>query len=151
MLLINLLLIPLGYLTCSSILPDKLKPEKKPKSDEALYPREGSVECNESFECFPPDLANIPTSLISCDTYHQCLCKDCFKRGPNGVCVYSDEVCEDYYYSSSRRECVDHRKSQLTAFLLSFFFSPVGAANFYIERNGLGMFTAYTCVVIHCS
>lgn len=110
-------------------LRNSLKP-----SEEVLL-RTKSVECNQSSQCFPPDVDNAPTNLIDCDR-NQCLCKQCFERGPNGICEESD--CEDYYYSNERRECVDHRKSQTTAFLLSFFLSSVGAANFYIEQNAMG-------------
>lgn len=49
-------------------------------------------------------------------------------------------VCSDYPFLND--ECgTDNRQSQLTAFLLSFFLSSTGAANFYIGRNDLGTYS----------
>ena len=66
-----------------------------------------------------------------------CLCRDCFERGLDGTCL--EVSCEDWRYSTQDFDCQDDRPSQLTAFLLSFFLSSTGAANFYIGRDDLGM------------
>ena len=48
-------------------------------------------------------------------------------------------LCSDYTYSEVLQTCGnDNRQSQLTAFLLSFFLSGTGAANFYIGQMSLG-------------
>lgn len=46
--------------------------------------------------------------------------------------------CEDQSYNQADLKCEDHRPKQKTAFFLSFFLCPIGAANFYIGRNDLG-------------
>ena len=57
------------------------------------------------------------------------------KDSSSGKCY----TCTDYEYSAAHNECViDRRPKQITGFLLSFFLSYVGAANFYIERYHLG-------------
>ena len=65
-----------------------------------------------------------------------CYCNDCFDTGSYGTCV--DAECKDWHYNQEYLECDDNRPRQLTAFLLSFFISLTGAANFYIGRNDLG-------------
>ena len=57
--------------------------------------------------------------------------------GPKGTCI--EVSCEDWRYNTRDLDCQDDRPSQLTAFLLSFFLSSTGAANFYIGRDDLGM------------
>ena len=57
--------------------------------------------------------------------------------GPEGTCI--EVSCEDWRYNTRDLDCQDDRPSQLTAFLLSFFLSSTGAANFYIGRDDLGM------------
>ena len=57
------------------------------------------------------------------------------RDGETGRC----RLCDDYRYSQGQRICGnDNRPSQLTAFLLSFFLSGTGAANFYIGQTSLG-------------
>ncbi|CAI8013438.1 hypothetical protein GBAR_LOCUS8514 [Geodia barretti] len=56
--------------------------------------------------------------------------------GPEGTCI--EVSCEDWRYNTRDLDCQDDRPSQLTAFLLSFFLSSTGAANFYIGRDDLG-------------
>ena len=69
-----------------------------------------------------------------------CLCNDCFEEASNGTCI--EVECEDWRYDQQQLECDDDRPKQLTAFLLSFFLSSTGAANFYIGRDDLGMFNS---------
>jgi hypothetical protein len=90
--------------------------------------------CTSQSNCLPNTIANktgVPTSLVSCDmNTFTCVCKECFQL-KDSKCY--DQPC--WTYNSGTHTCVDTRKSQLTAFLLSFFLSYVGAANFYIERH----------------
>ncbi len=66
-----------------------------------------------------------------------CECSGCFMLNSAGLCDAS--ICPSFQYNNASGTCgVDKRPKQLTAFLLSFFLSSVGAANFYIHRNGLG-------------
>ena len=58
--------------------------------------------------------------------------------GPEGTCI--EVSCEDWRYNTRDLDCQDDRPSQLTAFLLSFFLSSTGAANFYIGRDDLGIY-----------
>ena len=112
----------------------------KPVSEEQkqIVKRESvSFNCTSDIDCFPPGISgNPPSTLISCDN-EECLCRECFQRNASsGRC--QQDSCEDYYFDSTQRDCVDDRPSQLTAFLLSLFLSSTGAANFYIGQNGLG-------------
>lgn len=85
---------------------------------------------------------------ISFVVFHsgECVCTDCFMiNDTTGRC----RICSDYAYSNISRACgVDHRPSQLTAFLLSFFLSSTGAANFYIGRSSLGTYNYYTIILM---
>ncbi len=103
------------------------------------------MECTNSSDCFPPGVNNAPASLISCDGLNLCICNECFERNETGQCELND--CDDYEYDSSQRECVDDRRSQLVAFLLSLFLASTGAANFYIGQNGLGEFARHLATV----
>ncbi len=66
----------------------------------------------------------------------KCVCHECFiKDISTGKCY----TCTDYMYSETKHTCgTDSRPRQLTAFLLSFFLSYIGAANIYIEQYSLG-------------
>ena len=106
-------------------------------------------------ECVPEGVDNIPTSLVNCvagkilytfnsmcqalelfNVLGQCVCNMCFMRNSSsGRC----RTCMEYPYSRNQSLCgFDSRPKQLTAFLLSFFLSSTGAANFYIGQNSLG-------------
>ena len=91
--------------------------------------------CSDQTDCLPQRYINtttvVPPNLIDCIS-NQCICQDCFMRSESGTCSLRE--CRDYTTSNG---CEDDRRSQLTALLLSIFLSGVGAANFYIERNGL--------------
>ena len=64
--------------------------------------------------------------------------------GQSGRCT----LCPDYPASRIDGRCGnDNRPSQLTAFLLSFFLSGTGAANFYIGQDSLGQFMYTTCAL----
>ena len=90
--------------------------------------------CSDQTDCLPQRYVNsttiVPPNLIDCIS-GQCICQDCFMRSGSGRCSLRE--CRDYTIDG----CQDDRRSQLTALLLSIFLSGVGAANFYIERNGL--------------
>ncbi len=80
--------------------------------------------------------SEVPSNLVHCNTdTGVCVCEECFVR-LNNLCTVLEPLCRNY--SSSTRQCVDNRKSQKTALLLSVFLSSVGAANFYIGNYALG-------------
>lgn len=87
--------------------------------------------CSDREDCIPDAYKNssVPPNLVDC-IQNQCVCQDCFMVSGD---MCSLRECRDF----TRDGCEDNRKSQLTALLLSIFLSGVGAANFYIERNGL--------------
>ena len=91
--------------------------------------------CSNQTDCLPLRYINtttvVPPNLVDCIS-NQCICQDCFMRSGSGRCSLRE--CRDYTTGGG---CEDDRRSQLTALLLSIFLSGVGAANFYIERNGL--------------
>ena len=89
--------------------------------------------CSDQEDCLPDRFRNsstiVPPNLVDCFR-SQCICQDCFKVSDD---TCSLRECRDY----TRDGCQDDRRSQLTALLLSIFLSGVGAANFYIDRDGL--------------
>ena len=99
--------------------------------------RQNQLSCTDDRDCYPNEYSNqtIPTRLIEC-TNNICFCGDCFSQDDNGRCVIENEC---YYYNDRTAECVDNRRSQVTAFVLSMLLSSVGAANFYIERYDLAV------------
>ena len=94
-----------------------------------------AVTCSNQDDCLPAALRNVtvPSDLVSCEG-NACICRSCFQL-QEGICM---DQAPCWVYNSGTRACDDNRKSQLVAFLLSFFLSYVGAANFYIERGDLG-------------
>lgn len=88
--------------------------------------------CSNEADCVPSRFNStvIPPNLIDC-IQGQCICQECFMVASDGSCTLRE--CRDY----TSNGCEDNRKSQLTAILLSVFLSAVGAANFYIDRDGL--------------
>ncbi len=95
--------------------------------------RQAAPVCVVSQDCNPASLANetIPEALVQCLTDGRCACSSCFNRNETDNTCYL-ETCTEY--SPDDLKCVDDRKNTLTAFLLTFFLVPTGAANFYIER-----------------
>ena len=98
------------------------------------------VNCNNNIECYPSGVSNlVSSSLIMCKN-NGCVCNECFTKNiTTGQCTYtvpSPTYC--YYYEEEDDECVDNRKSQLAAFVLSLTLSGFGVANFYIGQNVLG-------------
>uniref|UniRef100_A0A1X7VTE6 TM2 domain-containing protein n=1 Tax=Amphimedon queenslandica TaxID=400682 RepID=A0A1X7VTE6_AMPQE len=89
--------------------------------------------------CFPPGVTTVPTSLIDCPN-DRCACTECFSVNTTAnVCEYTVPSPSDcYYYNEATLQCIDNRKSQVTAFALSLTLSGFGVANFYIGQNGLG-------------
>ena len=95
--------------------------------------------CNKDSDCFPPGFSitsAIPTSLVDCLNNGVCTCSQCFTHNTTtNKCFIEYPTC--YYYDPNTDTCVDMRKSQLTALLLSLTLSGVGAANYYIGQNVL--------------
>ena len=92
--------------------------------------------CTTDKDCYPPDMQNstIPRDIISCENSSGlCQCSNCFVR-ENDTCTL--EEC--HRYDSDKMQCVDQRRSQKTAFILSVLLSSTGAANFYIGQKVLG-------------
>ena len=90
--------------------------------------------CSDQTDCLPQSYINttiVPPNIIDCIS-GQCICQDCFVISGSGRCTLRE--CRGYTTTDG---CEDDRRSQLTALLLSIFLSGVGAANFYIDRNGL--------------
>jgi len=91
--------------------------------------------CTTDEDCYPPNLPNttIPPKYIHCDNSSGlCQCNYCFIR-ENDTCALAR--CHNW----NNVQCVDKRRSQKTAFLLSVFLSSTGAANFYIGQYDLGL------------
>lgn len=75
-----------------------------------------------------------------------CECNDCFMNDPETSTCFN---CSDYFYNMANGSCgTDFRQDQRMAFVLSFFLSSTGAANFYIESYGLGKYTM--CLHFKC-
>jgi hypothetical protein len=94
---------------------------------------------NVASHCYPANFSGIPINLIQCINT-KCFCTDCFTlNATSGKCSLTIPSPTDcYYFDAHTASCIDNRKSQTTAFVLSLLLSDVGAANFYIGRNGLG-------------
>ena len=93
--------------------------------------------CSNSSDCYPVGLngSSVPTKYINCSD-QKCVCSDCFyATNSYKSCAY--QRC--WEYDNITQTCNDLRKDQRTAFFLSLFLSALGAANFYIEQNALGM------------
>ena len=93
-------------------------------------------------DCIPAHYRNnnisIGSSIISCNASTGiCVCKRCFVR-VRDVCQLNNNTCERFDVQSE--DCIDDRKSQSNALLLSAFLSATGAANFYIGQYTLGLF-----------
>ena len=109
--------------------------------------------CSNSSDCYPVGLngSSVPTKYINCSD-QKCVCSDCFyATNSYKSCAY--QRC--WEYDNTTQTCNDLRKDQRTAFFLSLFLSALGAANFYIEQNALGMlynmvfmlYTWYQCTI----
>ena len=92
--------------------------------------------CSNDSSCV--NFMNVSSELVHCDlSSGLCVCSDCFVR-INDTCQIVAPSCRKY--SETSGQCLDLRKSQETAFLLSVFLSSVGAANFYIGHYLLGKY-----------
>ena len=107
-------------------------------SSPLLIKRQSPPSCTDQMDCLPEELSNasVASALVSC-TAGECSCSSCFMRNGTSNTCYVQPPCTDYNTQTS--SCVDTRQSQLTAFLLSFFLSWTGAANFYINQLGLAI------------
>ena len=117
--------------------------------------RQAAGTCNSQADCLPANLTGytVSTDLVLCSAEGICQCtQSCFIL--NGIrCGYSS--CG--WYGPNSTICTPiNQKSQLAAFLLTWFLSNVGAANFYIGQNGLGkqgckpiMYTMPSVLCIH--
>ncbi len=98
------------------------------------------LDCNVSNDCVPYEYSiyDISPFYISC-FHNVCLCMYCFTADPmTGICQLND--CFGFYpFEAPGGAYYDNRLSQKTTFLLSFFLSPVGAANFHIGQWKLGV------------
>ena len=91
--------------------------------------------CTGDYECAPVDYPTVPSDLVSC-VDGACLCLRCFTPNTtSGQCVLQSPC---FGYNNSTDTCIDNRKSQETALLLSIFLSSTGAANLYIGQYVLG-------------
>ena len=97
-----------------------------------------AVSCVNDSDCSP---SNISSTGIKCIN-GTCVCSgSCFTLNrTSSRCTFS--TCGSY--NNSICTPIDP-KSQLTAFLLTFFVLPTGAANFYIGQYGLGMYVSMRC------
>lgn len=96
--------------------------------------------CATQQDCFPNELANstsVPDPFIRCNAAGRCVCESCFMLNETGNVCYLQPPCTNFNVNTS--QCVDTRRSQLTAFLLSLFLSWTGAANFYINQLALAI------------
>ena len=101
------------------------------------------ISLRQTFSC-PNDSGCNPSNLTGYSVPNgvKCVNKVCVC---SGSCFTFDKVTSRCGYSTcgwygpNTTVCTAYApKSQLTAFLLSFFVMPTGAANFYIGQNGLG-------------
>jgi len=93
-----------------------------------------SLNCTVSTDCYPPNFplnATLPETYILCRS-SECVCEQCFVPNQTSGRCQVDEPCQRY--SVVNQQCVDDRRSQRTALLLSVFLSIAGVANFYIGR-----------------
>lgn len=90
-------------------------------------------QCQTAQDCNPDSIGqNITIPFyISCSTDGRCLCSGCFMINAT---INSCYLPCGTTYNSDTFLCLDSRKKQLTAFLLAFFLTWTGAANFYIAR-----------------
>ena len=103
-----------------------------------------AFSCVNDSSCSP---SNVNSTGVKCIN-GACVCSgSCFTLdGATAKCKFS--TCGLY----TNNVCIPiGQKSQLTAFLLSFFVMPTGAANFYIGQNGLGMYVLMHCMKMHAS
>ena len=63
------------------------------------------------------------------------------------ICQLNNNTCEQF--DEQTEDCIDDRKSQNTALLLSAFLSATGAANFYIGQYALGAFISVRKSAMH--
>ena len=95
------------------------------------------MNCTADSNCSPSNITGylVPNGVKCINNV--CVCSgSCFSLSTmTSRCTYS--TCG--WYNPNTTVCTAFApKSQLTAFLLSFFVMPTGAANFYIGQNGLG-------------
>ena len=101
--------------------------------------RQSESSCSSDTDCYPLVEGNvsIPIAFVSC-AGGVCSCSDCFVlNDTSGRCETIMPNCTVFDYDTAT--CTDNRRNQLTAFLLAFFLSWVGAANFYINQLGLAI------------
>ena len=99
----------------------------------SLQVRQSGNPCSSDITCNPDSLGNqsIPKRYVECSN-GQCSCNECFMLNSTINRCYLMPPCTNY--DNTSLTCIDNRRKQLTAFLLAFFLTPVGAANFYIDR-----------------
>ena len=121
--------------------------------------RQAVPDCSVNQDCNPASLGNesIPESLVECTASGQCACSSCFMRNESSNTCYLNPPCNNYT-GSPDFECQDNRRNTLTAFLLTFFLVPTGAANFYIDRLEFAIpqlilgviYIVFQCCVMPC-
>ena len=94
--------------------------------------------CNLQQDCLQAELRNasVPLSFVDCVS-GKCVCRSCFMLNSTGNVCFDQPPCTSFNTTTS--QCTDTRRSQLTAFLLAFFLSWTGAANFYINQIPLAV------------
>ncbi len=104
-------------------------------SARSIYVRRSTspATCANNAQCKPKAFANntIPMKFVECRN-GQCYCSECFFLNNTENRCYINPPCTEY--NANNAQCTDNRKKSLTAFLLTFFLVPTGAANFYIDR-----------------
>ena len=120
--------------------------------------RQNAPTCKNDSDCYPVDFstnARIPVDLVQC-TDGLCSCSECFMKNDNSNRCYVNSPCTEYDLETLK--CKDNRRKTLTAFLLTFFLIPTGAANFYIDRLDfaipqllLGVIYIFCCCFAPCS
>lgn len=97
-----------------------------------------ATSCQDALDCNPAGLnGSIP--FVECNNASgngQCICNSCFMLDATINQCYLP--CGTSYDQNSF-QCTDNRRRQLTAFLLAFFLTWTGAANFYIARYDLAV------------
>ena len=108
-------------------------------SSPLLMKRQSSApSCTNQIDCLPAALINasVASILVDCSA-GVCDCSSCFMKNETSNTCYVQPPCTNY--NTGTNSCLDTRQSQLTAFLLSFFLSWTGAANFYINQLALAI------------
>eukprot|EP00731_Ephydatia_muelleri_P006487 Em0003g735a len=133
----NVVLAIAGFLVATCVRLEASPVEQGSELHPISVRQTSPMNCTADSNCSPSNITGYPVpNGVKCIN-NACVCSgSCFSLSTVASrCTYS--TCG--WYNPNTTVCTAFApKSQLTAFLLSFFVMPTGAANFYIGQNGLG-------------